>query len=149
MKKQPSSITHFPPDNPGRKTVAVYARTDSDDSYMLAAQIRELSGYAAAHPDFTGWNITAYQDTGSFSRSGTPPRLEKLLEDIRSGEVHCVIIKNLSRIVRDQVALIYYMEHVFSACGVRLIALTEHLDTSDPATITLLHDVLYKSQNQD
>lgn len=38
----------------GDKNVAVYAMIDSDDTYMLKAQIHELSAYAAAHPDFAG-----------------------------------------------------------------------------------------------
>ena len=34
------------------KNVAVYAMIDSDDTYMLKAQIHELSTYVSAHPDF-------------------------------------------------------------------------------------------------
>ena len=95
------------------KNVAVYAMIDSDDTYMLKAQIHELSAYVSAHPDFEGWNIVIYQDSDSFSKAGVRPQLEQLISDIRDGKVQCVIVKNLSRISRDLVSLMYYIEKIF------------------------------------
>ena len=76
------------------KNVAVYAMIDSDDTYMLKAQIHELSSYVSAHPDFEGWNIVIYQDSDSFSKAGVRPQLEQLISDIRDGKIQCVIVKN-------------------------------------------------------
>lgn len=122
------------------KNVAVYAMIDSDDTYMLKAQIHELSAYVSAHPDFEGWNIVIYQDSDSFSKAGVRPQLEQLISDIRDGKIQCVIVKNLSRISRDVVSLIFYIENIFFPYKVRLISLTENLDTSDPDIVTMLYD---------
>ena len=122
------------------KNVAVYAMIDSDDTYMLKAQIHELSAYVLAHPDFEGWSIVIYQDSDSFSKAGIRPQLEQLISDIRDGKIQCVIVKNLSRISRDVVSLIFYIENIFFPYKVRLISLTENLDTSDPDIVTMLYD---------
>ena len=122
------------------KNVAVYAMIDSDDPYMLKAQIHELSTYVSAHPDFEGWNIVVYQDSDSFSKAGVRPQLEQLISDIRDGKVQCVIVKNLSRISRDLVSLMYYIEKIFFSYKVRLISLTENLDTANPDIAAMLHD---------
>ena len=122
------------------KNVAVYAMIDSDDTYMLKAQIHELSTYVSAHPDFEGWNIVTYQDSDSFSKAGIRPQLEQLISDIRDGKVQCVIVKNLSRISRDLVSLMYYIEKIFLSYKVRLISLPEPLDTADPDTVAMLHN---------
>ena len=120
--------------------VAVYAMIDSDDAYMLKAQIHELSTYVSAHPDFEGWNIVIYQDSDSFSKAGVRPQLEQLVSDIRDGKVQCVIVKNMSRISRDLVSLMYYIEKIFFSYKVRLISLTENLDTANPDIVAMLHD---------
>ena len=122
------------------KNVAVYAMIDSDDTYMLKAQIHELSAYVLAHPDFEGWSIVIYQDSDSFSKAGIRPQLEQLISDIRDGKVQCVIVKNLSRISRDLVSLMYYIEKIFFPYKVRLISLTENLDTANPDIVAMLHD---------
>ena len=122
------------------KNVAVYAMIDSDDTYMLKAQIHELSSYVSAHPDFEGWNIVIYQDSDSFSNAEIRPQLEQLISDIRDGKVQCVIVKNLSRISRDLVSLMYYIEKIFLRYKVRLISLTENLDTTNPDIVAMLHD---------
>lgn len=122
------------------KNVAVYAMIDSDDIYMLKAQIHELSTYVSAHPDFEGWNIVIYQDSDSFSKTGVRPQLEQLISDIRDGKVQCVIVKNLSRISRDLVSLMYYIEKFFFSYKVRLISLTENLDTANPDIVAMLHN---------
>ena len=122
------------------KNVAVYAMIDSDDTYMLKAQIHELSAYVSAHPDFEGWNIVIYQDSDSFSKAGVRPQLEQLISDIRDGKIQCVIVKNLSRISRDVVSLIFYIENIFFPYKVRLISLTENLDTTNPDIVAMLHD---------
>ena len=62
------------------------------------------------------------------------------MSDIRDGKVQCVIVKNLSRISRDLVSLMYYIEKLFLRYKVRLISLTENLDTADPDIVTMLHD---------
>lgn len=107
---------------------------------MLKAQADELCAYAAGQPDFTGWNIVVYQETEDVHKSGRHPQFEQLTADIRAGLVHCVIIKNLSRIARDQVALMHYIEHVFFLNKVRLISLTENFDTDDPHTLSALQN---------
>lgn len=122
------------------KNVAVYAMIDSDDTYMLKAQIHELSTYVSAHPDFEGWNIVIYQDSDSFSKAGIRPQLEQLISDIRNSKVQCVIVKNLSRISRNLVSLMYYIEKIFFPYKVRLISLTENLDTANPDIAAMLHD---------
>lgn len=62
---------------------------------------------------------------GNFER----PEFKRMISDIRSGRVNCVIVKDLSRFGRDYIETGRYLDQVFPALGVRFIALTDRYDS--------------------
>ena len=49
-----------------------------------------------------------------------------MLEDIKKGIVDCVVVKDLSRFGREYIDAGKYIERLFPALGVRVIAVNDH-----------------------
>jgi DNA invertase Pin-like site-specific DNA recombinase len=54
-----------------------------------------------------------------------------MMEDIRSGKVNCVVVKDLSRFGRNYIEAGNYIERVFPFMGVRFIAINDSYDSLD------------------
>ncbi len=61
----------------------------------------------------------------SFERPG----FQRMLQDIESGKVNCVPVKDLSRFGREHVMIDYYLEFYFPERKIRFIAVTDNEDT--------------------
>lgn len=53
-----------------------------------------------------------------------------MLEDIKSGKINCIIVKDLSRLGREYNETFTYLRRVFPALGVRFIAINDNIDTA-------------------
>lgn len=73
--------------------------------------------------------IECYTDLGktgsNFERAG----FLRLMQDIRLGEINCVIVKDLSRFGRNYLEAGNYIEKIFPFLGVRFIAVADGIDT--------------------
>mgnify|MGYP002555807881 CR=1 FL=1 len=58
-------------------------------------------------------------------------KFQNMIDDISSGKVNCVIVKDLSRLGRDSISVGYYIQHFFPSKGVRFISLNDDFDTLD------------------
>ena len=65
--------------------------------------------------------------TSAFERPG----FECLMNDVRSGKVNCIVVKDLSRFGRNYKEAGHYLEHIFPYLGVRFVAINDHFDTAD------------------
>lgn len=54
-----------------------------------------------------------------------------MLDKIRSGEINCVICKDLSRFGRNYIDSGLYLEKIFPFMGVRFISISERIDSKD------------------
>ena len=92
-------------------------------------QRRIIEDYVRRHPDM---EVKAfYRDIGVSGRSFERDAFQKLLADIDSGQINCVIVKDLSRLGRNLIETGYYIENYFSRRGVRLISVNDHVETAD------------------
>ena len=57
-----------------------------------------------------------------------------MTQDIRSGKIGCVVVKDLSRLGRDYITTGYYIEAFFPSEGVRFVSVNDHFDTIDGIT---------------
>ena len=58
------------------------------------------------------------------------PDFQKMLEDVRSGEVNCIVVKDLSRLGRNYIDTGKYLQE-FARLGVRFIAINDGYDTAN------------------
>ena len=123
------------PEKPKLK-VAAYCRvsTDSDEqATSYEAQVEHYTTYIRSNPDWECAGI--YADDG-ISGTNTKKREEfnRMIADIRSCKINCVVVKDLSRLGRNYLEAGDYIEKIFPFFGVRFIAVTDNYDslTSNP-----------------
>lgn len=100
---------------------------DKSESDSIVNQKALVKEFLKAHPE-----IQIYQekiDDGFTGINFERPAFQEMLEDIRSGKVNCVIVKDLSRFGRNYIEAGRYIEKIFPYLGVRFIAVNDHIDT--------------------
>ncbi len=70
-----------------------------------------------------------YVDDGWSGTNFERPAFQRMMSDIETGKVNCVLTKDLSRFGREHVMMDYYLEFVFPEKQIRYIAVTEGEDT--------------------
>ena len=88
-----------------------------------------IEDFNRQHTDAAIELVRCYTDMGktgtNFERAG----FLSLLQDIRLGEINCVIVKDLSRFGRNYLEAGNYIEKIFPFLGVRFIAVADGYDT--------------------
>lgn len=116
---------------------ALYLRLSRDDtdidgihkteSNSISSQRELLRAYVHAHEELRIFDI--YIDDGYSGADFDRPEFQRMMEDIRSGYVNCVIVKDLSRFGRDYIEAGRLIQKTFPAFCVRFIAVTDHYDS--------------------
>lgn len=73
--------------------------------------------------------VQCYTDLGKTGSNFEREGFLRLLQDIRLGEINCVIVKDLSRFGRNYLEAGNYIEKIFPFLGVRFIAVADGFDT--------------------
>ena len=100
-------------------------KAESDSIVNQKALVRE---FLKMHPD-----IQIYEervDDGYTGVNFERPSFQAMLEDIKSGKINCVIVKDLSRFGRNYIEAGRYIEKIFPYLGVRFIAINDNIDTA-------------------
>ncbi len=115
------------------KITALYERLSRDDeltgeSNSIVNQKSMLEEYAKNN-GFS--NLVHYTDDGYSGGNFERPSWKRLISDIESGKIGCVIAKDMSRIGRDYLQTGFYTEVLFRQQGIRFIAITNGVDSND------------------
>ncbi len=108
------------------------------DSESIENQFALLKDFIKNKPDLR--LISTFTDDGktgtNFRRSG----FEQMMDEVRSGRINCIIVKDLSRFGRNYLEAGHYIEHMFPFLNVRFIAVTDGFDTltATPAQLSYL-----------
>lgn len=70
-----------------------------------------------------------YRDLGKTGTSFERDGFKRLMQDVRSGDINCIIVKDLSRFGRNYLEAGSYIEKIFPFLGVRFIAVADGYDT--------------------
>lgn len=73
--------------------------------------------------------MDCYTDLGKTGSNFEREGFLRLMQDIRLGEINCVIVKDLSRFGRNYLEAGNYIEKIFPFLGVRFIAVSDGFDT--------------------
>ena len=112
---------------------ALYIRLSKEDgdkgeSNSVTSQREILKEFLKLHPDIELYDI--YVDDGWSGTNFDRPDFARMMEDIYSGNVNCVIVKDLSRFGRNYTDSGNYLDNVFVRLRVRFIALNNGVDTA-------------------
>ena len=114
---------------------AIYVRISEEEkkksiSDSIENQKEILSDYAKVHQ----LNVyKVYEDDGVRGGTFDRPSFKRMISDIESGYVNCVLVKDLSRFGREHIDTDHYLERYFPQRGVRFISVIQGLDSvADP-----------------
>ena len=118
------------------KKTALYCRLSKDDervgeSLSIETQKSMLTRYAQENGLLP---YELYVDDGYSGLNFERPDFQRMIDDIASGTVGVVIVKDLSRFGRDHIQVGQYQEIYFPAKKVRFIALNDGIDTLNSHT---------------
>ena len=112
---------------------ALYIRLSREDgdkveSNSITSQREILKEYLKLHPDIELHDF--YIDDGCSGTNFDRPGFIRMMEDIYSGDVNCVIVKDLSRFGRNYTDAGNYLDNIFVRLQIRFIALNNGIDTA-------------------
>lgn len=121
---------------PGRFYKAgIYARLsvkrdEKNDSIDVQVEIAKkfVEDWNADHSDKIEV-VDCYKDLGKTGTSFERDEFKRLMQDVRLGDVNCVIVKDLSRFGRNYLEAGNYIDKIFPFLGVRFIAVADGYDT--------------------
>lgn len=113
------------------KTAGYFRLSREDGDKMESDSIRNqkdlVADYISKHPEIT--LVEEYVDDGYTGTNFDRPGFQKLLKDIESKKINCIIVKDLSRLGRNYIEMGRYLEKIFPLKGVRFIAINDHYDS--------------------
>ena len=75
--------------------------------------------------------VDYYVDNGYTGMNFNRPDFQRMMDDLRSGKINCVIVKDISRLGRHFVMTSEFVEKIFPMMGVRLICINDDYDSFD------------------
>ena len=112
---------------------AVYVRLSvensgkEDDGMSFDNQKQICLDYIKGHQDLKLYDM--YADNGEKGTNMDRPEFQRMMDDVKSGHVNCVVVKDLSRFSRDYIDAGNYLEKIFPFLGVRFISITDTYDS--------------------
>jgi DNA invertase Pin-like site-specific DNA recombinase len=115
------------------KTVALYLRVSRDDkgcdeSYSIINQ-KKLLTEVSKKLGFT--KILTFIDDGVTGTRADRKEFVRMIAELEKGYIGAVMVKDLSRLGRDHIRMDQYIEEFFPEHDIRLIAVSEGLDTAE------------------
>ena len=137
-----------------RKT-AVYIRLSMEDgnvdgrtkleSDSVTSQRILLKSFVIDQLGVDGADILEYVDDGvsgtHFKRNG----FQQLQEDMKSGQIGCVVVKDFSRFGRDYLEVGFYIEYIFPLLQIRFISINDSYDSEASSGMTGGMNVAFKN----
>ncbi len=117
----------------GQKTysVGIYARLSVDShnekNESIDNRIEMAKSYMELQPDMVLFGC--YSDLGKTGTNFEREGFNRLMADVRSRKVDCIIVKDFSRFGRNYIEAGNYIQKIFPFLGVRFISVTDRFDS--------------------
>ncbi len=120
---------------PGRKDVAMKCGIYLRISKETDNESNSISGQRMVIKEFVGKHIDMeiageWCDDGYSGITFERPGIKDLLANVFSGNIECIIVKDLSRFGRDYIETGRYIRYIFPQLGIRFIAVCDNYDSS-------------------
>lgn len=137
-----------------REDVDVKSNSLKDESNGIHSQRLIIRKYVEESPELNNMPSWEFCDDGYTGTNFDRPELQRMLALVRSGEIGCIIVKDLSRFGRNYLEAGDYLEHIFPFLQVRFIAINDHYDSSRYIGTTggievAFRNLIYQRYSQD
>ena len=136
------------------RKIAIYLRLSSEDGDLKDAGKQEsesisnqrglLRDFIRSHPEFAGYEIVEFCDDGWSGKNFERPGFIEMIEQVKQGQIQCIVVKDFSRFGRDYLEVGNYLSYVFPFLGVRFISVNDGFDSARPQDIDSL-DTAFKT----
>ena len=116
-----------------------------DESNSIAAQRQLIQRHIEQNPYLCNLPQMEFCDDGFSGTNFERPDFQRMIDLIRAGEIHIVIVKDLSRFGRDYLEVGDYLEHIFPFLGVRMISINDHYDSEKYQGNTAGMDIAFRN----
>ncbi len=111
---------------------AIYTRLSKEDSGKVDSdtienQIDIISKYIESKEDLDLKEI--FIDNGYTGVNFHRPDFKRLLDNVKSGKINCVVVKDLSRLGRDYISVGEYLYSIFPSLNLRVISINDNYDS--------------------
>lgn len=119
-----------------KNLLARYIRLSQEDenegeSNSIRNQRDLLKTFVESSPDLSQYEVVEFCDDGYSGTNFDRPGVKALLEEVRAGNICCIIVKDLSRFGRNYIDMGDYLEQIFPFLGVRFISVNDRFDSND------------------
>ena len=120
-----------------------------DESNSITNQRYILRRYIERMPELSRYRLVEYVDDGYSGKNFERPGIERLMEDVKSGQIYGIAVKDFSRFGRNHIEVGNYIEKIFPLLDIRFIALNNHFDSADYMGTTPDMDVAFENLMYD
>lgn len=111
---------------------AIYVRLskedgDKDESDSIINQKDLIRHYLSDKPDILA--CEEYVDDGYSGVNFERPNFIRMMQAVNSGQINCIVVKDLSRFGRNFIETGRYIDQIFPALGIRFIAINDRFDS--------------------
>ena len=139
-----------------KKCIGIYMRLSQEDvdkktnrakdeSNSISAQRQLIKRHIEQNPYLSSLPQKEFCDDGFSGTNFERPDFQRMIDLIRAGEIHIVIVKDLSRFGRDYLEVGDYLEHIFPFLGVRMISINDQYDSERFLGNTAGMDVAFRN----
>lgn len=139
-----------------KKSIGIYLRLSledvdkrtnkaKDESNSIVAQRQLIQRHIEQNPYLSNLPQMEFCDDGFSGTNFERPDFQRMIDLIRAGEIHIVIVKDLSRFGRDYLEVGDYLEHIFPFLGVRMISINDHYDSEKYLGNTAGMDIAFRN----
>lgn len=115
-------------------SAAIYLRLSREDedkhedvSNSIINQKTIINQFISKQDDISIFDY--YTDDGKTGTNFERPGFQKLLQDLYSKKINCIIVKDLSRLGRNYIEVGRYLEYIFPTQNIRFIAINDNIDS--------------------
>lgn len=138
-----------------KSVLAFYIRLSQEDLFKASGEVdesasvshqRDLLQYTYhSRPDLSGYEVIEFVDDGYSGTNFNRPSFQKMMEEVKRGNIQCIMVKDFSRFARNFLDAGEYLEQIFPFLGVRFISVNDHYDSDTKEGTAGDWDVVFKN----
>lgn len=108
--------------------MVILSSGEKKESNSIANQRKLIEDYLSRNPEIT--LVQEFCDDGYTGANFDRPDFQRMMEQVKTGKINCIIVKDLSRFGRDYIDSGRYIEKIFPSLGIRFIAINDNYDSA-------------------